>query len=371
VASTDDGVVPDPTALYRVRDGAYAADLMIAAVAEFDLFSWLAGRGPVTVAAVCAGLGLADRPADVLLTLCAAHGLVDRDPAGGDTVTLTPLGRAHLAAGSRYDVRPYYRSLAERPGVRELAEVLRTDRPAAWASAAPPSPGPVAGPVVGAGPDPAPAPVAGPADWAGRLADAAFAERITAAMDARGAFLGPRLAAAVADLPISRLLDVGGSSGVYTAALLADRPDARGTVLERPPVDAAARTLVWARGQAARIEVVTGDMFTEALPAGHDAHLYSQVLHDWDRHRVRRLLAASFAALQPGGWLIDHDAHLDADKRGPLPVAEYSVLLMHSTPGRCWSVGELAEMATGVGFVDPVQRPAAADRSVFLARKPG
>jgi SAM-dependent methyltransferase len=142
-------------------------------------------------------------------------------------------------------------------------------------------------------------------------------------------------------------------------------------VLERAPVDAAARALVWARGQAARIEVVTGDMFTDPLPGGHDAHLYSQVLHDWDRDRVRRLLAASYAALEPGGRLIDHDAHLDADKRRPLPVAEYSVLLMHSTPGRCWSVAELAEMAGAVGFVDPEQRPAAADRSVFLARKPG
>ena len=38
--------VPDPTPLYRVRDGVYAADLLIAAVAEFDLFSRLAEFGP-------------------------------------------------------------------------------------------------------------------------------------------------------------------------------------------------------------------------------------------------------------------------------------------------------------------------------------
>src|SRR5262245_3429175 len=30
----------DPTVLYRVRDSAYAADLLIAAVAELDVFSW-------------------------------------------------------------------------------------------------------------------------------------------------------------------------------------------------------------------------------------------------------------------------------------------------------------------------------------------
>ncbi|HYH30540.1 MAG TPA: methyltransferase [Pseudonocardia sp.] len=346
---TVDGA-PDPTALYRIRDGAYAADLLIAAVAEFDLFSWLAGRGPVPAEEVCSALGLARRPADVLFTLCAAHGLVERDVRAGDTIALSDLGRTHLVTGSPFDLRAYYGSLAERPAARELAEVLRTDRQAAWASASASE---------------------ADVDWSSRLGDTAFAERITAAMDARGAFLGPHLARAVAGLPIRALLDVGGSSGTYAAALLRERPDARGAVFERSPVDVAARTLLQARGQSDRIAVVTGDVFADPLPRGFDAHLYSQVLHDWDAARVEHLLASSFAALEPGGWLIDHDTHVDADKRGPLPVAEYSVLLMHSTPGKCWSVGELAGMAERAGFVDVAHRRAAGDRSVFLARKPG
>jgi SAM-dependent methyltransferase len=338
--------VPDPTSLYRIRDGAYAADLLIAAVAEFDLFSWLDGHGPAPAEELRAALGMAQRPADVLLTLCAAHGLVDRRVEAGDHVSLTEFGRTHLAAGSPYDLRAYYRSLAERPAVRELAGVLRTDRPAAWAGAT------------------------REGDWSGRLADPAFAERITAAMDARGAFLGPHLARAVADLPITALLDVGGSSGAYAAAVIEERPAARAAVFERPPVDVAARTLLRERGLSGRIDVVTGDMFADPLPPGYDAHLYSQVLHDWDRARVERLFASSFRALAPNGRLIDHDTHIDADKRGPLPVAEYSALLMHSTPGKCWSVAELTEIAVGTGFVDVEHRPAAGDRSVLIARKP-
>ena len=86
---------------------------------------------------------------------------------------------------------------------------------------------------------------------------------------------------------------------------------------------------------------------------------------------MRRLLRASFAALPPGGWLVDHDTHVDADKRGPLPVAEYSVLLMHSTPGKCWSVAELTRLAQRVGFVDVQHRPAAGDRSVLLGPQAG
>jgi hypothetical protein len=55
----------------------------------------------------------------------------------------------------------------------------------------------------------------------------------------------------------------------------------------------------------------------------------SHVLHDWDELRVRRVLAGSFAALAPGGWLVDYDVHINADKTGALPAAEYSVFLMH------------------------------------------
>jgi methyltransferase family protein len=155
--------VPDPTVLHRVRDGVYAADLLIAAVAELDLFTWLATNGPVPAADLRAGLGLAERPADVLLTYCAALGLVDRDLDADDRVELTELGRRHLVVGSPFDLRAYYGSLAERPAVHELVQVLRTDIQAAWASARG---------------DHEP-------DWSGRLGDPTFAERITAAMDAR------------------------------------------------------------------------------------------------------------------------------------------------------------------------------------------
>ncbi|MCD2191007.1 methyltransferase [Actinomycetospora soli] len=355
--------VLDPTRLYRVRDGAYAADLLIAAVAEFDLFSWLDEHGPVSAKGVCEAMGWAARPADVLLTLAAAQGLVVRDLASGDRVAVTELARQHLVAGSRFDLRAYYSSLRERPAVGEFVQVLRTDAPAAWASASAPA-------APSADQDRSEPTGSAASDWSGRLDDVDFAHRITAAMDARGAFLGPALAEAVADLSFARLLDIGGSSGVYAAALLEARPQAQAAVFERAPVDEAARTLLAERGLNERIEVIEGDMFTDALAPGFDAHLFSQVLHDWDGERVQALLAASFAALEPGGWLLDHDTHINQDKTGPQPVAEYSTLLMHSTPGKCWSVGELSDFAAAVGFVDITHRATAADRGVLLARKP-
>ena len=68
------------------------------------------------------------------------------------------------------------------------------------------------------------------------------------------------------------------------------------------------------------------------------------------------------------GW--GHDAHLDADKTGPLPVAAYSVMLMHATEGQCYSVREMFDVLQAAGFVEPHHIETAADRSLVVARRP-
>lgn len=335
--------ITDPTPLYRLRDGIYAPDLLIVAIAELDLFTWLAGRDRATTSELREHFDLDRRAADVMVTYLVALGLLGRDE---EKLRLTPLATDHLVAESLLDLRSYFASLRERPACRELVDVLRTGQPAAWASAA-----------------------AGD-DWSTQLADPGFAQRITAAMDARGTFLGPALALSLADLPAQRVLDIGGSSGIYSRALVDGHPSRRAAVFERSPVDAAARTLLDEHGYSDRIEVISGDMFEDPLPMDYDLHLYSHVLHDWGEDQVRHLLDSSFAAMRPGGWLVDHDTHINPEKTGPLAVAEYSVLLMRSTPGKCWSVDELGTFATDAGFVVVDDRPTAADRSAFIARKP-
>jgi hypothetical protein len=127
-----------------------------------------------------------------------------------------------------------------------------------------------------------------------------------------------------------------------------------------------ARALLAHRGYE-RIEVVAGDMFQE-LPHGHDLHLYAHVLHDWDVPAIERMLRASHAALPAGGWIVDYDAHLDGSARAP--VAAYSVLLMHSTEGRCYATAEIGDLMRAAGFVDVEIRPTSGDRTAILARRP-
>ncbi len=330
----------DPTPIYRMRDGIYAVDLLAAAIAHLDLYTWLSDH-PSTLGAICVQFGIHPRPADVLMSLSTATGLTTM--AGG-VFHLTLRAREHLVGGSPWNLGPYYASLRDRPQTLDMVKVLKTGRPATWGSY-------------------------DPEEWAKAMERPEFAAPFTAAMDCRGVFLGQVLAAKVDLSARKALLDIGGGSGIYACSFAARYPDLRATVFEKPPVDRIAREAIVRQGGAARVEVIAGDMFTEPLPGGYDTHLISNVLHDWNEEDVRKLIVKSHEALPSGGLLIVHDAHLNAEKTGPLPVAQYSVLLMHSTEGKCYSIGEMRACITDAGFEWMEHRPTAADRSYILAQK--
>lgn len=332
----------DPLEIYRYRDGLYGADLVTAALTEFDFFTWLAAH-PSDKATICRELALIERPVDVMLTLFAANGFLR---AVDGVFQVTDLAREHLVSTSPWFLGPYYGSLKERPVVRDFVKILRTGKPANWGS------------------------YQHQKEWSEAMLTEEFATTFTAAMDCRGLYLGAGLARALDLRGSTRLLDIAGGSGIYACALVAHQPHLSATVFERPPVDLIARKMTQKRGFVEKVSVVAGDMFADPLPTGFDLHLYSNVLHDWDVDKVRPLLAASFKALKPGGLLLVHDAHLNADKTGPLPVAEYSALLMSVTEGKCYSTAEMEMLLGEAGFVDFRFMPTVADRSVITARRP-
>ena len=332
----------DPTAIYRYRESLAAVDALTVAIAHLDLFTALAAA-PGDLAGICQRFSIHPRPAHTLCTLLVANGLLRRGDDG--VLHVTDTAREFLVAGSPFDARPYYASIAEKPGVTDFLTVLRTDRPANW-------PG-----------------EEGEADWHAAMRTEAFAESFTAAMDCRGRVLGPGLAQALADCTPRRLLDVGGGSGAYAIAVARAFPSCRATVLEASPVDAIARRTIAAAGLGGRIDVVTADMFLGPWPEDYDAHLFSNVLHDWNEADCRRLLEKSVAALPDGGRLLVHDMLLDDDMSGPLWAAEYSVLLTTVTQGRLYSAAEIGGWLADLGLKIVARAPTALGRSVLIASR--
>jgi hypothetical protein len=331
----------DPTAIYRYRDGLYASDLLTAAICHLDFFNWLSAH-PSDQKSIGDSLGLKERPLDVMLTLFTAMGLIQSE---GEQFRLTDLAKEHLCQSSAWCVAPYFASVKERPVCLDMVEVLRTGKPTRWAS------------------------LRSEKEWAKAMETPAFANQFTAAMDCRGVYLAPAMAQKLDCARYNHLLDVAGGSGIYACAMVARHPHLRATILEKAPVDRLASQSLTERGFAERVKVATGDMFRDPFPEGCDIHLFSNVLHDWDIGEVERLLTKSFASLAPGGMIVIHDAHINAAKTGPLPVAAYSALLMTITEGKCYSEQEMTNGLVRAGFSDVAYFPTVADRSIITAKK--
>jgi hypothetical protein len=325
----------DVASLMRVREGIYADDLLLAGIVRLDLLTVLADD-PGTLDDLCIRHGIAHRPADVLCTLLRAMGLLEP----GAVLRPTPLARSCLIRGAPFDLRPYLASGASRATCLEQVEVLRTGQPAAWT-----------GGRAGVWPH-----------------DPAVGELLTLATDARARVLAPLVADALDDLPFHSLLEIGGSGAC--AGVMADRRhDLNFAVLE-PRVAGIPRPSMLAAPELDGRVTVTASGPCMQVPGGYDLHLLSHALHCWNERGVRQIVGRSYDSLLPGGWIVDVDAHLNADRTGPLSVARYAVLVLYATEGQCWSVGELTGFLQDAGFLHVEERAAGPDRTAILAQKP-
>jgi SAM-dependent methyltransferase len=335
----------DPAMILRYRDRQFAAELLAVAILHLDLFTWLGERDGADVQTICDHFGLKNRPVDVMLTLAVANGYLRRNADGRFEVT--PAAIEHLTAGSPWYLGPYYEPLRGNNAYKGFLQVLQTNRPANWQAKDDTS------------------------NWHDAMAQEAFAESFTALMHSRGLALGQHLAKSLQEAGILQsglLLDVAGGSGIYSACILASAPDLKAVVLEQPPVDQIARRELSRFGMDHRSEVLTGDMFDAPWPRCQ-VLLLSNVLHDWDLPEIRLLLQKAAEALQPGGWLVVHEAFLANGKDGPLAVAEYSSLLMHITQGRCYAPSEFRSASEGLPLAWQEFQPTIADRGWVAARR--
>jgi SAM-dependent methyltransferase len=99
------------------------------------------------------------------------------------------------------------------------------------------------------------------------------------------------------------LVDVGGGSGHVLAAILTAHHRLRGHLVELDATAATARRTFAERGLHDRADVTTGSFF-DPLPAGADAYLLMDILHNWDDEHAHRILARCAEAVRPAGRVL-------------------------------------------------------------------
>jgi hypothetical protein len=336
----------DPTPIFEYFRGHYGSELLTAAVAHFRVFEHLA-KGSRSFDALRGDLGLAERPAIVLLTALRAMGLLALDPSG--RLELTALSREFLV-GPPFDISGYIGLNADSPGVLAMVERLRTNRPA------------------GLKPEEAGAAFIYREGVVSAMEKEAEARRLTLALAGRARNVAPVLAGRLPLTEARVLLDVGGGTGLFSIGCLRKNPQLRAIVWDRPEVLKVAAEMAATHNVSDRLECCPGDMFADPVPAA-DVVLLSNVLHDWDVPQCQDLIGRCADALPAGGRLLVHDVFLNDALDGPLPVALYSAALFCMTEGRAYSAAEYQGWLSAAGLTTHTIVPTLVHCGVLPAQK--
>jgi hypothetical protein len=340
---TPGGDLPPVDHLVSLTGGPLVSQALVAA-GELDLFTVLSTAGGAIPAEVTDATDIEERPAEILLTACAALGLLVRE---GPFYRNAEVAEHYLVRGRPYCFGDYVRMLSEcvYPGWTRLSEAVRTNSPSRKAT-----------------------------DDRQSIFEAENRTRLFwHGLYPLSAVTGRALAEVVDFRSARRLLDIGGGGAAFDIELCRRYPDLRATVYDLPHVCELTADRLAEAGMTGRIAVHPGDFFADAdLPGGHDTVLLSMIMHDWDEQRDREILDKCFRALPSGGMLMISELLVDDDKTGPLDAALMSLNMLAGTYGRNYTEAEYRAWLAAAGFAEPrtVRFQAPGANGAILAGKP-
>ncbi|WP_211357970.1 tryptophanase [Amycolatopsis cihanbeyliensis] len=313
-----------PTPLMQLATGFWSFKTYAGAI-EIGLFDLLAGGRELTMEEVSAELGIAHRPADLLLAGCASLGLLNKS---GARYRNSELSEEFLVKGAPYYFGGFVRYLDRReyPAWQSIVEALRTNRPLTWTPGTQES-----------------------------LFDTGDPETLQLFWDCMYCIstFTARALATVYDLTRhTRLLDVGGGAGAFPIELCRRFGHLSATVFELPHVGDLARQKITAANMDGAVDVVAGDFICDPeLPRGYDAIILSMILHDWDEETCRTLLRKCRAALPPGGAVLICELLLNDERTGPPAAALMGMnMLVETEGGKNYSAAEYRGWLQEAGF---------------------
>ena len=155
---------------------------------------------------------------------------------------------------------------------------------------------------------------------------------------------------------IARLMDVGGGSGAFLAAVASAYPKLQATLFDLPEVVPAAAERFRRAGLADRVTVTGGSFRDEPLPRGADAISLVRVLYDHADETVALLLRRVREALPPGGRVIISEPMTGGTRPSRPGDTYFALYTMSMGTGRTRAPAEIASLLNAAGFADVAVR---------------
>lgn len=144
------------------------------------------------------------------------------------------------------------------------------------------------------------------------------------------------------------IVDVGGGTGAFLAAVLRSAPDSCGVLFDLPHVVTGAGPILERAGVADRCDVIGGSFF-ETVPADADAYVLRRIVHDWTDDDAARILGVVRGAIATTGTVLVVEQVIDPPNEGA--PGKFSDLNMLVSPGgRERTAEEFAALFDASGF---------------------
>jgi len=146
------------------------------------------------------------------------------------------------------------------------------------------------------------------------------------------------------------ICDIGGGVGHLLAAILEQRPHARGILLDTPEVLERADRFLRQQGLADRIETRAGDLFGQ-LDAHADVYTMKWILHDWSDDACRDILKRVRATMPTGSKLVTIDQHHESARPNVFTAMADVMMLVFCEGGRERSPQQVHALMRDAGLI--------------------
>lgn len=190
---------------------------------------------------------------------------------------------------------------------------------------------------------------------AGAAKDPARAARYSALMADSQALVAAEVLAHVPLVSAKRLLDVGGGTGAFLAAVGAKYPALDLHLFDLPAVLEGAAARLGPFG--ARVQLHAGSFRDDPLPQGADTISLIRVLYDHSDETVAAVLRAVHTALPQGGRLIVAEPMSGGANPDAITDVYFSLYTFAMQTGRTRSMDEIATLLGSAGFANIQEIP--------------
>lgn len=195
-------------------------------------------------------------------------------------------------------------------------------------------------------------------------------ESFIAAMHMRGKEQAKKVATAVDLTNVSKVLDVGGGSGILSFGFVNAKKGLKATVFDLPNVINLTKKYIEGEGFTGQVDTVTGDYLKDKLGSGYDLVLLSAIIHSNSPEENKLLFSKCVKALNPGGQVVVLDHVMSEDRTEPLTGALFALNMLVGTPeGDTYTEAEIKSWMKEAGLSDITRKSTDIGNDMMIGKK--